>query len=194
MAETGFKYIGQKRRVKEDRRFITGRGRFAADLRLPGTLHVAMVSSPYACAEILGIDASAALAMPGVRYVLTGEELFEHINPLLSGLDLPNVKRVPLARGRARYAGEWVAAVVAESRALAEDAAELVEIDYEMLDHVIDPEEAIKPDAPVVHPEHGSNVLIDKTWVWGDVDDLPRAVEPLFHDTNRDVRRHRQLG
>jgi 2-furoyl-CoA dehydrogenase large subunit len=182
MAETGFKYIGQKRRVKEDRRFITGRGRFAADLRLPGTLHVAMVSSPYACAEILGIDASAALAMPGVRYVLTGEELSEHINPLLSGLDLPNVKRVPLARGRARYAGEWVAAVVAESRALAEDAAELVEIDYNMLDHVIDPEEAIKPGAPVVHPEHGSNVLFDKTWVWGDVDgDFDRATNKVTY-------------
>jgi len=166
-----FKYVGQKRRVKEDRRFITGRGRYAADLRLPGMLHVAMVPSPYACAEIKGVDASAALAMPGVRYVLTGDELFEHINPLLSGLDLPHVKRVPLAHGRARYAGEWVCAVVAESRAIAEDAAELVEIDYDMLDHVIDPEEAIKPEAPLVHPEHGSNVLFDKTWTWGAVDE-----------------------
>ncbi len=166
-----FKYVGQKRRVKEDRRFITGRGRYAADLRLPGMLHVAMVPSPYACAEIKGVDASAALAVPGVRYVLTGDELFEHINPLLSGLDLPHVKRVPLAHGRARYAGEWVCAVVAESRAIAEDAAELVEIDYDMLDHVIDPEEAIKPEAPLVHPEHGSNVLFDKTWTWGAVDE-----------------------
>jgi len=166
-----FKYVGQKRRVKEDRRFITGRGRYAADLRLPGMLHVAMVPSPYACAEIKGVDASAALAVPGVRYVLTGDELFEHINPLLSGLDLPHVKRVPLAHGRARYAGEWVCAVVAETRAIAEDAAELVEIDYDMLDHVIDPEEAIKPEAPLVHPEHGSNVLFDKTWTWGAVDE-----------------------
>ncbi len=166
-----FKYVGQKRRVKEDRRFITGRGRYAADLRLPGMLHVAMVPSPYACAEIKGVDASAALAVPGVRYVLTGDELFEHINPLLSGLDLPHVKRVPLAHGRARYAGEWVCAVVAESRAIAKDAAELVEIDYDMLDHVIDPEEAIKPEAPLVHPEHGSNVLFDKTWTWGAVDE-----------------------
>jgi len=175
-----FKFVGQKRRVKEDRRFVTGRGRYAADLRLPGTLHVAMVSSPYACAAIRGVDASAALALPGVRYVLTGDELFEHINPLLSGLDLPNVKRVPLAHGRARYAGEWVCAVVAESRHIAEDAAELVEVDYEMLDHVIDPEEAIGPDAPLVHPEHGSNVLFDKTWTWGDVDgDFARAPHSL---------------
>ena len=73
------------------------------------------------------IDTEAALALPGVRYVLTGAELFENINPLLSGLDLPNVKRLPLAHGRARYAGEWVAAVVADSRHIAEDAMELVE-------------------------------------------------------------------
>ena len=166
-----FRYVSQKRRVKEDKRFVTGRGKFAADLQLPGMLHVAMVSSPYACAEIKSIDAEAALALPGVRYVLTGAELFEHINPLLSGLDLPNVKRLPLAHGRARYAGEWVAAVVAESRHIAEDAMELVEIDYEMLDHVIDPEEALKDDAPLVHPENGSNIFFHRKWVWGDVDE-----------------------
>ncbi|MEE8332741.1 MAG: xanthine dehydrogenase family protein molybdopterin-binding subunit, partial [Alphaproteobacteria bacterium] len=170
MDGTEFKFVGHKRRVKEDKRFVTGRGRFAADLSLPGTLHVAMVSSPYACAEIKGIDASAALALPGVRYVLTGEELFAHVNPLLSGVDLPNVKRLPLAHGRARYAGEWVCAVVAETRAVAEDAAELVEVDYAMLDHVIDPEEALKPDAPLVHPENGSNVFFNRKWVWGDVE------------------------
>lgn len=166
-----FRYVSHKRRVKEDKRFVTGRGNFAADLQLPGMLHVAMVSSPYACAEIKSIDTEAALALPGVRYVLTGAELFENINPLLSGLDLPNVKRLPLAHGRARYAGEWVAAVVADSRHIAEDAMELVEVDYEMLDHVIDPEEALKDDAPLVHPENGSNVFFNRKWVWGDVDD-----------------------
>ncbi|MFL2669465.1 MAG: xanthine dehydrogenase family protein molybdopterin-binding subunit, partial [Alphaproteobacteria bacterium] len=162
-----FRYITKKRRVTEDRRFVTGRGNFAADNNLPGTLHVAMVTSPYACAEIKGIDSNSALALPGVRYVLTGAELFANINPLLSGLDLPNVKRIPLAHERARYAGEWVAAVVAESRAIAEDAAELVEVNYNPIDFVIDPEEAMKPEAPLVHPQHGSNILCDKTWVWG---------------------------
>ena len=165
-----FRYITKKRRVTEDRRFVTGRGNFAADKNLPGTLHVAMVTSPYACAEIKGIDADPALALPGVRYVLTGAELFANINPLLSGLDLPNVKRIPLAHERARYAGEWVAAVVAESRAIAEDAAELVEVNYNPIDFVIDPEEAMKPEAPLVHPQHGSNILCDKTWVWGNVE------------------------
>lgn len=175
-----FKYISKKRRVKEDRRFITGRGRFAADLKLPGMLHVAMVPSPYACADIKSINADEALAMDGVHYVLTGEELAANINPLLSGLDLPDVKRLPLANGRARYAGEWVAAVVADSRHIAEDAAELVEIDFEMLDFVIDPEEAMKPEAPVVHPEHGNNVFFDKIWTWGDVEgDFEKAENSL---------------
>ena len=64
-----FRYITKKRRVTEDRRFVTGRGNFAADNNLPGTLHVAMVTSPYACAEIKGIDSNSALALPGVRYV-----------------------------------------------------------------------------------------------------------------------------
>ena len=119
-----FRYVSKKRRTKEDRRFITGRGRYAADISLPGTLHVAMVSSPYPCAEITAIRADAALALPGVRAVLTGEELAANTNPLLSGLDLPAVKRMPLAHGRVRYVGEWVCAVVAETRALAEDAAD----------------------------------------------------------------------
>ena len=169
-ASQEFRYITKKRRVTEDRRFITGRGNFAADYNFPGMLHVAMVTSPYACAEIKDIDTTAALALPGVRYVLTGAELFENINPLLSGLDLPNVKRIPLAHERARYAGEWVAAVVADTRHIAEDAVELVEVDYNPIDFVIDPEEAMQPDAPLVHPQHGSNILCDKTWVWGDVD------------------------
>ena len=165
-----FQFVSHKRRTKEDRRFVAGRGRFAADIQLPGTLHVAMVSSPYPCAEIESIDTGAALAMDGVHAVLTGAELAENTIPLLSGLDLPNVRRTPLARGRVRYVGEWVAAVVADSRYLAEDAVELVAIDYAPLPFVIDPEDAMAEDAPVVHPEHGSNTLFRKTWTWGDVE------------------------
>lgn len=175
-----FKYVSKKRRVKEDRRFITGRGRYAADVRLPDMKHVAMVSSPYPAAKIRGIDASAALALPGVRYVLTGEELFAHTNPLLAGVDVPGVKRTPLAYGRARYAGEWVAAVCADSRAIAEDAAELVVVDYEPMDFVIDPEESLKPGAPRVHEGHDSNIFFHKKWVWGPVDeDFAKAAHSL---------------
>ena len=78
--------------------------------------------------------------------------------------------RRPFAVGVARYAGEWVAAVVADSRALAEDAAEAVAVEYEPLPFVLDGEEAYKPGSPLVHEAHGSNVLLDRTFVWGEVD------------------------
>ena len=89
---------------------------------LEGMLHVAVLPSQHPAARIVSIDASAALAMPGVHYVLTGEELAAATEPLMNGLDTPKVKRHPLAVGQTRYAGEWVVAVVADSRALAEDA------------------------------------------------------------------------
>ena len=108
--------------------------------------------------------------MPGVHYVLTGEELAAAVDPLMNGLDTPNVKRYPLAVGQTRYAGEWVAAVVAETRAQAEDATEKLRVSYEPLPFVTNAEEALNPDSPPVHPAHGSNVLLDKTFVWGEVE------------------------
>jgi 2-furoyl-CoA dehydrogenase large subunit len=169
MAEQNFRYIAKKRRPKEDRRFLAGAARFVADVTLPGMLHVALVASPYSFARIRGIDAKAALALPGVRAVVTGAELAAATEAMMSGLDAPKVRRYPLAQDLARYAGEWVAAVVAESRAIAEDAAELVEIDYEALAPVTDPEQALLPATPAVHPDHGSNVLFRHKWVWGPV-------------------------
>jgi 2-furoyl-CoA dehydrogenase large subunit len=175
------KFVSAKRRVREDRRFVAGRGRFVADIALDNMLHVAVVPSRYPAARIVAISASAALAMPGVRYVLTGEQLAKAVDPLLNGLDTPNVRRYSLAVGQVRYVGEWVAAVVAESRALAEDACEKVEVAYEPLPFVIDAEEALDPGSPPVHPEHGSNVLLDKTFVWGEVErdfaESPRHLE-----------------
>src|SRR5262249_4862904 len=150
-----FRYIGKKRRTKEDPRFVSGRGRYVADIALPGMKHVALVASPHASARIVSIDAKAALEMPGVHCVLTGEEFCAPPESLGIGVDAPKVPRWALARGVVRYAGEWVAAVVADSRALAEDAAERVEVEYEPLPHVIDPEAAIAPGAPLVHPAHG---------------------------------------
>ena len=88
----------------------------------------------------------------------------------MTGLDTPNVPRRPLALGTARYSGEWVAAVVADTRALAEDAAEALEIDYEALPFVLDAEQALEKGSPLVHEAHGSNVLLDKTFVWGEVE------------------------
>ena len=106
---------------------MAGHGRFVADVALEGMLHVAVLPSQHPAARIVSIDASAALAMPGVHYVLTGDELAAATDPLMNGLDTPKVKRHPLAVGQTRYAGEWVVAVVADTRALAEDAIEQVQ-------------------------------------------------------------------
>jgi CO/xanthine dehydrogenase Mo-binding subunit len=170
MTAPRFRYVSSDRRVREDRRFVAGKGRFVADIALPGTRHVALVTCPHPAARIVAIDKRAALAMPGVHYVLDGAELAAATLPLMSGLDTPNVLRRPLAVDVARYAGEWVAAVVADSRALAEDAAEAVAIDYEPLRFVLDGEEAFAPGSPPVHAAHGSNVLLDRSFVWGEVD------------------------
>src|SRR6267154_1024123 len=165
-----FRFVSTNRRVREDRRFVAGHGRFVADVALEGMLHVAVLPSQHPAARIVSIDASAALAMPGVHYVLTGDELAAATDPLMNGLDTPKVQRHPLAVGQTRYAGEWVVAVVADSRALAEDATEKVRVSYEPLPFVMNPEEALQPDSPPVHPAHGSNVLLDRTFVWGEVE------------------------
>jgi 3-oxo-Delta1-steroid hydratase/dehydrogenase large subunit len=165
-----FRFVSSDRRVREDRRFVVGKGRFAADIAAPGTRHVALVTCPHPAARIIAVIKSEALAVPGVHYVLDGRELAGATQPLLAGLDTPKVPRRPLAVDIARYAGEWVAAVVADTRALAEDAAELVQVEYEPLSFVLDGEAAYAPDSPVVHADHGSNVLLDRTFVWGDVE------------------------
>ena len=165
-----FRFVSSDRRVREDRRFVVGKGNFVADIVRANTKHVAVVNCPYPAARIVNIDKSAALAMPGVHYVLDGAELAEGTAPLAAGLDTPHVPRYPLAVGFARYAGEWVAAVVADTRALAEDAAEKVVVNYERLPFVLDAEEALDPKSTPVHPAHGGNTLLDRTFVWGEVE------------------------
>jgi 2-furoyl-CoA dehydrogenase large subunit len=165
-----FRYIGKKRRTKEDPRFVMGRGRFVADIALPGMKHVAIVASPHPSARIISIRTAAALKTPGVRYVLTGEEFCAATDPLAIGVDAPKVTRYALAKDVVRYAGEWVAAVVADTRAIAEDAAELVEVDYGPTPHVVDPELAVTAGSPLVHPAHGSNILFHRRFVWGPVE------------------------
>ena len=108
---------------------------------------------------------------------LTGDQLNQFIEPMLPGVDAPKVTRYPLARDVVRYAGEWVVAVVAESRALAEDASELIDIEYEETEHLIDGEMALDAAAPLVHPAHGSNVLYRRKFVWGEVDKHFAAAE-----------------
>ncbi len=177
-----FRFVSSDRRVREDRRFVVGKGRFAADIVLPGMRHVALVTCPHPAARIVAIDKTEALAIPGVHCVLDGRELAAATEPLPAGLDTPKVLRRPLAVDVARYSGEWVAAVVADTRALAEDAAESVRVEYERLPFVLDGEAAFAPNSPAVHANHGSNVLLDRNFVWGEVEkDFAESPHRLAH-------------
>ena len=173
-------WIGRRFPPIEDKRFVLGKGRYVNDVTLPAMLHVATVSSPYAHAVIRGVDVSKAETRPGVVKVIVGEELPEWMEPIPQNMRLPDVVWYPLAVGKARFAGEWVAAVVASDRYLAEDAAELVEVEYEPLPPVVDPEQAMRPDAPVLHEAHGSNIAFQTTLTFGDVDEaFQRAAHVL---------------
>jgi len=166
----GYQHIGQKRRTKEDGRFIRGKGRFVADIKRPDMAHMAVLQSPWPAARINRIDVSQAETLAGVIRVLAGRELAQSTEPIANALATPGVIVYPLAVDRVRYVGEWVVAVVAETRAIAEDALALIVVDYEELDYVIDPEQALFDDAPPVHPDHGSNVLYQRRFTWGDVE------------------------
>src|SRR6478735_6150443 len=182
MSQSHHRYVSADRRVREDRRFVVGKGAFVADIDLPKMKHIALVTCPHAAARIASIDKRAALAMPGVHYVVDGRELAEATLPLMTGLDTPNVPRRPLAVDVARYSGEWVAAVVADTRAQAEDAAEAIDITYEPLPFLLDAEQALVAGATLVHQAHGSNVLLDKTFVWGEVEkDFAASPHRLKH-------------
>lgn len=179
-APAKFRYVGRRRRTKEDRRFIAGRAKYVADIRLPGMKHVALVASPHASARIRSIDARAAQALPGVVTVVTGDALQAATASMQHGVHLPEILWYPLAVDAVRYAGEWVAAVVADSRHIAEDAAELVTVAYEPLPPVIDPEEAFANADRLVHPANGSNVLFHRKFVWGPVEqDFAAAAHTL---------------
>ncbi|MDX1483767.1 MAG: xanthine dehydrogenase family protein molybdopterin-binding subunit [Alphaproteobacteria bacterium] len=170
-ARSNLLHVSRKRRVKEDKRFVSGTGTYVQDVVPKGCLHVAVLPSPYPRAKIVAIDSAKAEALPGVRAVVTGEELAAHTMPIYQGLNLPNVRWRPLAHEMTRYAGEWVVAVAADSVHVAEDALELIAVDYEPLSPILDPELAMAEDAPLVHPDHGTNVLYRGEFNWGPVDD-----------------------
>src|SRR5580700_7684453 len=153
---------------KEDPALLSGCGRYADDLPVPvGTLQAHVIRSPHAHAEIVRIDTTRALAHDGVWAVLTGEEVRKLSDPFLAPVKTP-VRQWALAVERVRYVGEPVALVVAENRYIAEDAAELVEIDYAPLAAVIDPVAACQSDAPLLHPEAGTNEVSVRDFSYGD--------------------------
>jgi 2-furoyl-CoA dehydrogenase large subunit len=162
--------LGTRVLRKEDPALLSGRGRYADDLPIPvGTLHAHVTRSPHAHAEIARIDARAALAHDGVWAVITGEDVRKLSDPFLVAVKA-RVDQWSLAVERVRYVGEPVALVVAESRYIAEDAAELVDIEYAPLEAVIDPIEACGKDAPLLHPEARTNEVSVRDFSYGDAE------------------------
>ncbi len=157
---------------KEDKRLLKGQGAFVDDLWMHRQGHVHFVRSPYAHARITAIDVSRCEAVPGVYATLTGEEVGELQQPYFQMAPEPAgaMKDYCMAVGKARYMGEPVAAVLAESAELARDAAELIEVSYEPLPVVVDSVATIEPDKPVLHDEIGSNVAWHGVYDYGDID------------------------
>lgn len=155
-------YIGKRVSRPNAWPLLNGQGKFVDDLNLPGMLHVYFIRSPYSHANIVSVDKEGALEIPGVVAVVSGEELLEFCKPWEAKLThLPPMKstfQYALPPKRACYQGEPVVAVVAESRALAEDAAEMVYVDWEELPHVASREDALAEGAALVHPEMETNV------------------------------------
>jgi carbon-monoxide dehydrogenase large subunit len=179
------KYIGKSMRRYEDPRFIQGRGKYVANLTLPGMAYMAIKRSPHAHARIKSIDTSAAEALDGVITILTKDDILAPTSPcgpLPCGWLVPNIS-VPqndaLAIEKVRHVGDRVVAVVAESPYIAEDALELIHVEYEVLPAVVDARKATEPGAPLVH----DNVANNTSYVWdlGDMEGTEQALAEADH-------------
>ena len=156
---------GIKRR--EDPRLITGTATYTDDVKLPGLLYAAVLRSSYAHAKLTSVDVARAKRAPGVVATYTGADLKDKLNTVPCAWNVPNCDlKVPphpvLATDKVRYAGDGIAMVVAESRAAARDALDLIDVDYAALDAVVDPEKATQQGAPQLHADVPGNVAF--TW------------------------------
>ncbi|QKV19387.1 xanthine dehydrogenase family protein molybdopterin-binding subunit [Oricola thermophila] len=194
----GIEGIGARVARKEDKRFITGKGRYTDDMVVPGMKHAAFVRSPHAHANIRGIDTSKAEKMPGVIGVLTGDELAaDGIGSLICGWMIHSKDGSPmnmgdwrpLAQTKVRYVGDAVAVVVAETRAQARDAAEAVEVDYEELPAVVEAVDALKPGAPQIHDNAPGNLIYD--WEIGESAAVDEAIAKAAHVTRMEIVNNR---
>ena len=167
-------FVGAKVVRREDPRLPSGAGNYVADIKRHGMLHLAFRRSDHAHAAIRNIDVEAALALPGVVAVYTGGDIAAMANPYQATSRMKNYQATfipPLAVNKVRYVGEAVVAVVAESRYVAEDALALIDIDYDPLTVLVDPEEALKSGAPKLHDDLESNILAEREFARGEVDD-----------------------
>ena len=201
MSDTDLPYVGRSLLRREDRRLLTGEGQFIADLVLPRMLHAVVVRSEIAHAIIRAVDLSAAATAPGVMLALNGADLLRLLPPVPEGqLSLPSKwtsviqhkflspQQPLLAHDKVRHVGEAIAVIVAESRDQAEDAAELVRADLEELSAVIDPEQALRPDSPVVHDRFHTNMIGDFSVSRGNFD---AALARAPHSLRRRFYHHR---
>ena len=180
-------YIGRSVPRPNLARLTAGRGQYVSDVVLPRMVHVAYLRSPHAHARIKNIDAAAAKNSSGVIAVVTGAELAKVITPWLGVLThLKGLKSAPqhaIAVGRACWQGEAVCAVIARTRAQAEDGCALVKVDYEVLPAATDAETALDPAAPVIHPALGDNLAFERTLIAGDPDQAFAASDAVVETT-----------
>jgi aerobic carbon-monoxide dehydrogenase large subunit len=175
--------VGQPVKRIEDERLLTGRGRFVDDLRVSGTLYVAVLRSPEAHARIRSIDVTAAAALGGVTAVVTASdspELRRSMPLFVPHDELRPAMFSPLADGIVRYVGEPVAVVLATSRYLAEDAIDVIEVEYEPLDPVVDVHAALDERSPLVHERLGSNLAARLDYRIGDADSAIASADAVF--------------
>jgi carbon-monoxide dehydrogenase large subunit len=167
------RYIGQAVKRKEDPRLVSGTSTYVDDVVLPGMLHLVLVRSIHANARIKRVDISKAQKLPGVHSVITGDEVAANCGQIPAIGDFPDMKRPAhylLAVGKVKFVGEPVVAVLASDKYIARDAADLVEIDYEPLPVVTNPEKALEPGSPVIHDGFKDNRAYTFGFVNGDVD------------------------
>ena len=182
-------YIGKSVPRPNTKKLVEGRGQFVDDIVLPRMVHVAYVRSPHAHARIAGIDANEALNLPGVVRIFSGKDLAKHCEPWVAILahlkGMKSAPQRPLPIERTTWVGEAVAAVVAETRAIAEDAVAKVNVSYEPLPAVVDMETALSPGMAVIHPDLGDNLCFQRVNESGKVDDAfaaaHKVVEATFH-------------
>jgi len=186
-------YIGRSVPRPNLGRLVQGRAQFVTDITLPRMAHAAFVRSPHAHARIKTIDTAIAKSAPGVYAAFTWHDLAGVCTPWVGVLShlkgLKSAEQYPLAPDRACWQGEAVAAVVARTRALAEDAAELVTVEYEELTPVVDPHQALDPKTPAIHPDHRDNLAFERTIDAGNVDQGFREADVIIESTF-DFNRH----
>ena len=175
-----YTWIGKSMKRVEDPRLLTGHGKYADDVVLPNMAHAAVLRSPHAHAKIIAVDTSAAADLPGVLAVMTGEDVAA-VTGVLPTFASPPCEQRCVATDRVRHVGEPVAIVAAESRYIAEDACDLIAVEYEELPAVVDPEEAVNSSGDaVLHPDRGSsNVALKRRFTFGPIDEDFAAADKI---------------